>query len=473
MDEAALTGETFPAEKSPGTLPAETPLSHRANSLYMGTHVVSGTATALVVHIGKDTQFGSVSEKLRLRPPETEFEHGIRRFGYMLMELTLLLVIAVFATNVYLHQPVLESFLFALALAVGLTPQLLPVIISVNLAHGAKKMAEQKVIVKRLASIENFGSMDVLCSDKTGTLTESTVILRSTPDADGAESPRALLFAYLNAALQTGYANPIDAAIRAHGEMDTAAWHKTGEVPYDFTRKRLSILVEQVKGEQSKGEPVAQAAQGAQEGQRFVISKGALTNILAVCTKSESAQGVLTDIHPLLEAIHKKYEALSGQGFRILGIAYRPMPSIATGPDGKAAPLTKECETDMVFLGFLALEAPLKQGIVEVIARLQKMGVALKIITGDNALVAASISRQAGISAPELLTGGEMAKMSQAALIQRAARANIFAEVEPNQKEQIIFALRKAGHVVGYMGDGINDVSALHVADVSLSVAKP
>ena len=453
VDEAALTGETFPAEKSPGALAPETALSHRTNCLYMGTHVVSGTATALVVHIGTDTQFGSISEKLRARPTETEFEHGVRRFGYMLMELTLLLVIAVFATNVFLHKPVLESFLFALALAVGLTPQLLPVIISVNLAHGARKMAEEKVIVKRLASIENFGSMDVLCSDKTGTLTESTVILRSALDSAGADSPRALLFAYLNATMQTGYANPIDEAIRAHGEMDTSAYRKTGEAPYDFTRKRLSIVVEQA-------------------GQRLVITKGALTNILAVCTKMESASGVVADIHPLLEAIHKKCEAFSNEGFRTLGIAYRPLPPIANCPDEKPNPLAQECETDMVFLGFLVLEAPLKPGIVEAIARLEKLGVALKIITGDNALVAASISRQAGIPAPELLTGGEMEKMSHAAFVQRAPRVNIFAEVEPNQKERIILALRKAGHVVGYMGDGINDVSALHAADVSLSVAE-
>ena len=191
-----------------------------------------------------------------------------------------------------------------------------------------------------------------------------------------------------------------------------------------------------------------------------------------MCTKVESAQGAVTDIHPLLEEIQKKYEAFSSEGFRMLGIAYRPLPPAANGPDGKAAALTKECETDMVFLGFLVLEAPLKPGIVEAIARLQKLGVALKIITGDNALVAASISKQAGIPAPELLTGSEMAKMSHAALIQRAPRVNIFAEVEPNQKERIIFALRKAGHVVGYMGDGINDVSALHAADVSLSVAE-
>lgn len=453
VDEAALTGETFPSEKSPGTLSKETVLSQRTNSLYLGTHVVSGTATALVVHIGKDTQFGNLSEKLRARPPETEFEQGVRRFGYLLMELTLLLVITVFAINVYLHKPVLESFLFALALAVGLTPQLLPVIISVNLAHGARKMAEQKVIVKRLASIENFGSMDVLCSDKTGTLTESKVILRSARDADGNDSPRALLFAFLNATFQTGYANPIDEAIRAHGLCETAGYQKTGEVPYDFTRKRLSVIVEH-------------------EGQSYVISKGALTNILAVCTKVESAQGAVADLSPLLEPIHQKYEALSQEGFRTLGIAYRLLPPRAAGSVEEAIPVTQACETEMVFLGFLVLEAPLKSGIEEVIARLQKMGVALKIITGDNALVAASISRQAGLVAPELLTGGEIEKMSPAALTQRVSRVNVFAEVEPNQKERIIRALRKAGHVVGYMGDGINDVAALHAADVSLSVSE-
>jgi Mg2+-importing ATPase len=453
VDEAALTGETFPAEKSPAALPADTALCHRTNTLYMGTHVVSGTATALVIHIGKDTEFGSLSEKLRVRPTETEFEHGIRRFGYLLMELTLLLVISVFAINVYLHKPVLESFLFALALAVGLTPQLLPVIISVNLAHGARKMAAAKVIVKRLASIENFGSMDVLCSDKTGTLTESTVILHSALDADGTDSPRALLFATLNATLQTGYANPIDEAIRAHGTLDLTAYRKTGEVPYDFTRKRLSVVVEQ----------------GAQ---RIVVSKGALANILAVCTKVESAQGVAADIQPVLEQIQKRYEAFSNQGFRTLGIAYRLLPAAVAGPKGVPVSVAKDCEAEMIFLGFLVLEAPLKAGAAEAIARLQKLGVALKIITGDNAIVAASISRRAGIPDPQLLTGGEMTRMSQAALLQRVRHVNIFAEVEPNQKEHIIFALRKAGHVVGYMGDGINDVSALHAADVSLSVAE-
>lgn len=216
VDEATLTGESYPVEKMAGVLPDRTPLAGRTNSLFMGTHVISGTATALVILTGKQAEFGKISEKLKLRPPETEFEHGIRQFGYLLLEVTLLLVIAVFAINVFFHRPVLESFLFSLALAVGLTPQLLPAIISINLAHGTKKMAGQKVIVKRLASMENFGSMDVLCSDKTGTLTEGTVRLNSAIDVSGNPSDRVFLHAYLNSFYEKGFFNPIDEAIRSH-----------------------------------------------------------------------------------------------------------------------------------------------------------------------------------------------------------------------------------------------------------------
>jgi len=243
VDEATLTGETYPVEKSVGVLPAETPMGQRTNCLWMGTHVVSGGAKALVVRTGKETEFGKVSERLKLRPQETDFEHGIRRFGYFLMEVTLVLVIAIFAINVYLARPVLDSFLFSLALAVGLTPQLLPAIISINLAHGAKRMAEGKVIVKRLASIENFGSMNVICSDKTGTLTEGSVHLQSALDVEGAPSDKVLLHAYLNAFYETGFTNPIDEAVRTHHQFDLSCYRKADEIPYDFLRKRLSILV--------------------------------------------------------------------------------------------------------------------------------------------------------------------------------------------------------------------------------------
>src|SRR5512136_663955 len=243
VDEATLTGETYPVEKSIGILPAETPLSQRTNSLFMGTHVVSGTARAVVIRTGKETEFGKVSERLRLRPPETEFERGVRRFGYLLMEVTLVLVIAIFAINVYFARPVLDSFLFALALAVGLTPTLLPAIISINLAHGAKRMAGEKVIVKRLVAIENFGSMNVFCSDKTGTLTEGKVRVRSALDAAGADSEKVLLYAFLNASYETGFMNPIDEAIRNYREFDLSGFQKLDEVPYDFIRKRLSLLI--------------------------------------------------------------------------------------------------------------------------------------------------------------------------------------------------------------------------------------
>jgi Mg2+-importing ATPase len=231
VDEAALTGETFPVEKSIGILTPETPLSQRTNSLFMGTHVISGSARAVVVRTGKETEFGKVSERLKLRPPETEFERGVRRFGYLLLRITLVLVIAIFAINVFLSRPVLDSFLFALALAVGLTPQLLPAIISINLAHGAKRMALNKVIVKRLAAIENFGSMDVLCSDKTGTLTEGVVKLHSALNVDGQESEKVLLYSFLNAFYETAFRNPIDEAIRKYRPLDLSEFKELDEIP--------------------------------------------------------------------------------------------------------------------------------------------------------------------------------------------------------------------------------------------------
>jgi Mg2+-importing ATPase len=242
VDEAALTGESYPVEKAAGVLPVSTPLNRRGNVLFMGTHVVSGTATMVVVRTGEATELGQVSAHLQQRPPETEFERGVRRFGYLLLEATLLLVLGIFAVNVYLHRPVLDSFLFALALAVGLTPQLLPVIISINLAHGAARMAREKVVVKRLAAIENFGSMDVLCSDKTGTLTEGVVRVHAALDVDGQPSDKVLLYAYLNATLESGFFNPIDEAIRRHQGLDVSQYRKLDEVPYDSSASASAFL---------------------------------------------------------------------------------------------------------------------------------------------------------------------------------------------------------------------------------------
>ena len=419
------------------------PLSQRTNSLFMGTHVVSGSARAVVVRTGKEAEFGKVSERLKLRPPETEFEHGVRRFGYLLMEITLVLVFAIFAINVFLARPVLDSFLFALALAVGLTPQLLPAIISINLAHGAKRMALNKVIVKRLASIENFGSMDVLCSDKTGTLTEGVVKLRSALNVDGQESEKVLLYAFLNASYETGFMNPIDEAIRKYRQFDLSSFKKVDEIPYDFIRKRLSILT-------AKGDT------------HLMVTKGALSNVLAVCSSAEIAEGRIVDIGTVEEQVQRHFEEFSRQGFRTLGVAYK---NIVSEPV-----ITREQEADMTFLGFLILFDPPKPGIIETIRQLKQLGVSLKIITGDNRLLAANVSQQVELLNLHILTGEDLHQMSEAALLQRVNDVDVFAEVEPNHKERIILALKKAGHVVGYMGDGINDASALHTADVGISV---
>lgn len=444
VNEAALTGETFPAEKSAATLPADTPLAKRTNSLFLGTNVVSGTATALAVLTGSATEFGKVSQTLTHKPPETEFERGIRQFGYLLMEVTLLLVLGIFAANVYFHKPVLESLLFSLALAVGLTPQLLPAIISINLAHGAKNMAAQKVIVKRLAAIENFGCMDVLCTDKTGTITEGSVRLNSAVGVGGDDSEKTLLYAFLNAKFQSGYANPIDEAVVAFRPLDVSAYTKLDEEPYDFVRKRLSVLV-------------------GKDGKSLMVTKGALSNILEICQSAETADGKSVPLESLTAQIQTQFQAFSGQGFRTLGIAYRDL--------GAETKIGKDHEVGMTFLGFLTLYDPLQSGIVQSLQALRDLGISLKFITGDNALVAATVSKQAGLVDPQIVTGSDLRQMSMEALTQRAPRVDVFAEVEPNQKERIILALKKAGHVVGYMGDGINDASALHAADVGISVA--
>ena len=443
IDEAAFTGETYPVEKSAGILDANIPISKRSNSLFMGSHVISGRVKALIVKTAMSTEFGKISGSLQLKAPETDFEKGIRKFGYMLMEVTLLLVIIIFAINVLLHKPVLDSFLFSLALAVGLTPQLLPAIISVNLSTGARRMAAKKVIVKRLSSIENFGSMNILCSDKTGTITEGKVKLKDTVDVDGTHSKKVELYAWINASMQKGFHNPIDEAICSSCPDQQTGYNVQAEIPYDFIRKRLTI---QVKN----------------ETQNLVITKGAVNNILSICDRAESAKGEITAISGNKDNIIKQYEELSNAGYRTLGVAYKP--------GDKTDDISKDDEKGMIFLGFVTLFDPPKANVSETIHKLNSLGVQLKIITGDNALVARSLASQIGIKSPRILTGAELLKMSNAALMHQAGLTDIFAEVEPNQKERIIASLKKAGHSVGFMGDGINDAPALHTADVGISV---
>jgi Mg2+-importing ATPase len=441
VNEAVLTGETFPAEKD--AHPAD-PKAAAKTELFLGTHVVSGSGTLQIVVTGKNTRFGKIAESLRLRRPETEFERGVRRFGYLLAQITLLLVLGIFGFNVFLHRPVLDSFLFALALAVGLTPQLLPAIITINLSHGARRMAQEKVIVKRLAAIENFGSMNILCSDKTGTITEGNIGIHAAVDARGTECEKSLLYAYLNAANETGFINPIDEAIRAHPAWDCAGWTKLDELPYDFLRKRLSILFEK-------------------ENRHVLITKGALREILEVCSDVELSDGSRAKIDIVREKIDQQFRKFSSEGCRVLGVAYREF-----GVD--VSRIDRNTETGMTFVGLLALSDPPKKGIESTLRELAGLGIRLKIITGDNTLIATYLAREVGLNTDAILSGRDIQMTSDAALIQRAAEVDVFAEIEPGQKERVVLALKKAGDVVGYIGDGINDASALHAADVGLSV---
>lgn len=440
--EAALTGETFPVEKRAAVLLAETPLAQRSNCVFFGTHIVSGFGRAVVVRIGAATEFGAISARLRARPPEAAFERGLRHFGYFLLEITLVLVLAIFAINVVLHRPILESFLFALALAVGLTPQLLPAMLTVNLARGASRMAARRVIVKRLAAIENLGSITVLCSDKTGTLTEGEIALREAVNVAGDADQEVLRLAAVNAGFATGFANPLDEAVRRR-QVDLGAWRKLDEVPYDFVRKRVSVL----------------AARG--DGVNRLVTKGAVSGMVAVCSTARTADGATVSLEQGRDAIEQRLADLSAAGYRTLGVAYRDLDA-ATASTGD--------ERDMTFVGFLVFEDRPRASAPATVAALADIGVRLKIITGDNATVATHVARAVGLQAPRCLTGPALRRMSDEALLHAATRVDLFAEVEPNQKERIILALRKSGETVGFLGDGINDASALHMADVGISV---
>jgi Mg2+-importing ATPase len=444
-NEATLTGETFPAEKKCSVLQGPVRIAERKNVIFMGTNIVSGTAKAVIVKTGANTEFGGISQQLRRLQPETEFEKGIRHFGYLLMEITLLLVIIIFSINIFLHKPALDSFLFSLAIAVGLTPQLLPAIISINLSKGASNMARQKVIVKRLSSIENLGSMNILCSDKTGTLTEGKVSLYKSINCQGKENEKVLRMAFLNARFESGFSNPIDQAIRDHCEFPTSDVKKLDEVPYDFIRKCLSVLVSDSSG-------------------KYMITKGAFEQVLAKCSQVENEDGKLIPLTEIRESLMEQYKSFGEEGYRILGVAYKPMATEITK-------LGKENEVELILLGMLLFSDPPKSDAASTLLQLKQLGISLKIITGDNVLVAGHISKQIGIGSPVILSGSQIRMMSTEALFAQAVNTDVFAAVEPNQKERILIALKKKGNVVGFIGDGINDAPALHTADVGISVS--
>jgi Mg2+-importing ATPase len=414
----------------------------------MGTSARTGTARAVIVRTGAGTAFGGIAKRLTSRPPETEFERGIRRFGGLLSQIMTGLVLIVFAVNVILGKPAIDTLLFAVALAVGIAPELLPAIITINLSKGAKAMAGHGVIVRRLNAIENLGSMDVLCTDKTGTLTEGVVRLDGAVDIHGRPAAEVLRCAYLNAAFQTGLTNPLDEAILAQPHPDVTGMEKLEEIPYDFVRKRLSVVVDANPGAAVRP---------------LLITKGALGGILGVCSRVREDGGD----PPLDEAhraeIDRRYEEWSGRGIRVLGVAVKDVP--------RQASYTAEAdETGMTFLGFLLFFDPPKADARETLTLLAGLGVEVKIITGDNRLVARHIAEAVGLPASGILTAAEIDELRDEALWNVAERTAVFAEVDPNQKERIIRALRRMGHVVGYMGDGINDAPALHDADIGISV---
>lgn len=440
VNEAVLTGESFPVQKRTGRSPAESPLRERANCVFAGSTVGSGSAYSLVVHTGKNTYIASIAHHLMAAPPETEFDRGYRHFGYLLVQVMLVIVLTVFTVNMLRHHAPLETLLFSVALAVGLTPELLPAILRINLARGATLMASHGVLVKRLNAIENLGSMDILCTDKTGTLTEGVVSLDGAFDSEGKQSEMVLMLASINAAFETGLANPLDQAIVRRGTALPRAIEKLAEVPFDFTRKRLSVVVEY-------------------SGRVELITKGSFKAILEVC--SQTAQGAPLDSERIAK-LQQLFSEWTTAGIRVIAVARRHMQ-----PQGG---YSRADECAMQFEGFLTFVDRPKKGVRETITELTKLGVSVKIITGDNREVARHVAREVGMKAQTILSGKEIAEMEEYTLWRTAERTELFVEVDPHQKERIIRALKKLGHVVGFMGDGINDAPAMHAADTSISV---
>lgn len=441
LDQSALTGESYPTAKHPEPDPANTSLGERRSAVFMGTHVLSGTGSAVVVHAAPSTEFGKLSGRLGTSTTATSFERGATAFGMLLVRWMVVLVTAVFIVNLVLHRPVIDSLLFSLALAVGLTPQLLPAIVAISLAKGAKRMADEQVIVKRLDAIEDFGSMTMLCTDKTGTITEGAVHLEAALDLDGVADNDVFRLAYLNASLQRGFPNPLDLAITGEAAPETIA-PLIDEVPYDFARKRLSVLVNDA------GTPV-------------LVTKGAFSSVVGICEQAWSG-GVAVDIATVRTGLEQRFEEMSSQGLRVLGIATRDMPG-ATGASASD-------EAGMVLRGLLTFADPAKESARAAIDDLAGLGVSVTLITGDNRLAARHTAAAVGLPAETILTGEDIERMTDEELPAAIASVRVFAEVEPLHKERIVRALRGSGETVGFLGDGINDAAALHAADIGISV---
>ncbi len=442
--ESGLTGESLPVDKAAADLPeGQHNIADASNSVFLGTAVQTGIGTAVIVRTGSDTAFGEIAQRLAMRPPETEFGRGIRHFGLMITRVIMLLVLFVLLVNILLHRPLLESFLFSVALAVGMTPEMMPMIITITLAQGARRMAREKVLVKQLSAIEDFGSVEILCSDKTGTLTEGEIVLDRHVDVHGQDNENVLRFVYLNSYFQAGIKSPLDTAILKHEHPAIAEYAKVDEIPFDFNRKRLSVVV-------SRG------------GEHLLITKGEAESVFAVCGS------VIIDGEPQpfdegrRAQAAETYKKLSADGYRTLGVAVLTV--------GKQDTYSQAAEQEMTLAGFAAFLDPPKDGIVAILKALNQNGVSVVIMTGDNQYVTQKVAHDVGLPTDRIVTGSQVDTMDDAALAYQAEHGAIFARVSPEQKDRVILGLKARGHVVGYIGDGINDAPSLHTADVGISV---
>jgi Mg2+-importing ATPase len=446
VNQALLTGEPYPAEKqaSDAASGAENPAG-ASNAVFAGTSVISGTATIVICRTGGKTALGNLATSLAEKPPATDFAVGIRRFGMLIMRFTVLMVLFVLAVNIFFHRPLLESLMFALALAVGLTPELLPMIVTVTLARSAMELSKRKVIVKRLSAIHDLGAMNVLCTDKTGTLTEATIKLVRAIDGRGEESQRAYAYAFVNSRFESGMKSPLDEAILAAHPLDMASWKKIDEVPFDFERRRVSVLVEH-------------------EAKRRLIVKGAPEDLLRLSGRYEDANGAEQQLDTeTRKAFQATLDGLGAQGLRALGVATRVV-------DESHATAAIHDECDLVFSGFAVFLDPPKASAGITIKALEAAGVSVKVLTGDNELVARHVFAEIGVPVTGVLTGDALTRLSDDALLGQLRRVNLFCRVNPQQKHRVLLALKRLGNVVGFMGDGINDAPALHAADVGISV---
>ena len=445
VDQSALTGESYPVEKTALPRPGgEQDVQMQEQYLFMSSPVVSGCATAVVVKTGMSTEYGKIAERLTARPPETEFERGLKQFSYLISQIIFLLVLFVFFINALFKHGVLDSLLFAVALAVGLTPELLPMILTVNLSKGAFAMSEKGVIVKHLVSIQNFGSMDVLCTDKTGTLTENRITLVYHVDAERNNSEKVLLYSYLNSYHQTGVKSPLDKAILEKRDVQFGKFQKVDEIPFDFIRKRVSVVVAQNQG-------------------HILITKGAPEEVLKTCTLILHGTGAEPFSEEWRERTALLYEGFSREGFRVLGVASRELNTLKST-------YTPDDETDLTFLGFVAFIDPPKETAHESLRLMHDAGIEVKIISGDNELVTRYVCAALEFPITRAIEGSDIAQMDGDTLASAVEHANIFTRVSPPQKERIIRALMKNNHVVGYLGDGINDAPSIRAADIGITV---